>query len=135
MINNMKNKRKSLFKESISKSAMIHRSLMLLICFYVLSNLYGQEYRAITEKELRSKIEGFWLGQLVGNYMGFPFEFVFSDEPSPIFIDRYYNATDSVSLKMNHTDRRGNVNIFADALGGAWSDDDTDIEFVTLHAA
>ena len=35
---------------------------------------------------------------------------------------------------MNHADRRGNVNIFADALGGAWSDDDSDIEFVTLHA-
>ncbi|MGI9546608.1 MAG: ADP-ribosylglycohydrolase family protein [Flavobacteriaceae bacterium] len=94
----------------------------------------SQEYRTISKEELRSKIEGFWLGQLVGNYMGFPFEFVFSDEPSPVFIDRYYNVTDSAGIKMNHTDRRGNVNIFADALGGAWSDDDTDIEFVTLHA-
>ena len=66
--------------------------------------------------------------------MGFPFEFVYSEEPAPVFIDRYYNVTDSAGIKMNHTDRRGNVNIFADALGGAWSDDDSDIEFVTLHA-
>jgi hypothetical protein len=66
--------------------------------------------------------------------MGFPFEFVFSEDPAPVFIDKYYNVTDSAGLKMNHTDRRGNVNIFADALGGAWSDDDSDIEFVTLHA-
>ena len=94
----------------------------------------AQQYKTISKKELRNKIEGFWLGQLVGNYMGFPFEFVFSEDPSPVFIDRYYNVTDSAGIKINHTDRRGNVNIFADALGGAWSDDDTDIEFVTLHA-
>lgn len=94
----------------------------------------AQDYFQISRNDLKSKIEGFWLGQLVGNYMGFPFEFVFSEDPSPVFIDRYYNVTDSAGIKMNHTDRRGNVNLFADALGGAWSDDDTDIEFVTLHA-
>ena len=108
-------------------------SITLLILFFVVP-LYSQEYYTISQQELREKIEGFWLGQLVGNYMGFPFEFVFSEEPSPVFIDRYYNVTDSSGIKMNHTDRRGNVNLFADALGGAWSDDDTDIEFVTLHA-
>ena len=96
--------------------------------------LSAQEYREISRDELKDKIEGYWLGQLVGNYMGFPFEFVFNETPAPIFIDRYYNATDSLDIPMNRTDRRGNVNIFADALGGAWSDDDTDIEFVTLHA-
>ena len=104
--------------------------LFILLCY----PLCAQDYREISKEKLRDKIEGFWLGQLVGNYMGFPFEFVFSEEPAPIFIDRYYNVTDSVDIKMNRTDRRGNVNIFADALGGAWSDDDTDIEFVTLHA-
>ena len=105
----------------------------VFIAFGALS-LSAQEYHSISKKELRSKIEGYWLGQLVGNYMGFPFEFVYSEEPAPVFIDRYYNVTDSAGIKMNHADRRGNVNIFADALGGAWSDDDSDIEFVTLHA-
>ncbi|NAS14259.1 ADP-ribosylglycohydrolase family protein [Poritiphilus flavus] len=98
------------------------------------NSLSAQEFQTISKEELRSKIEGYWLGQLVGNYMGFPFEFVFSEDPAPVFIDKYYNVTDSTGIKMNHTDRRGNVNIFADALGGAWSDDDSDIEFVTLHA-
>lgn len=111
------------------------RSIQIAILGLLMSGaVYAQEYREISREELRSKIEGYWLGQLVGNYMGFPFEFVFNEDPAPVFIDRYYNATDSVQIRMNNTDRRGNVNIFADALGGAWSDDDTDIEFVTLHA-
>ena len=115
---------------------LCRRSIFLCVSLWFIgqADMIGQEYFSISESELRSKIEGFWLGQLVGNYMGFPFEFVFSQNPSPVFIDRYYNVTDSAGIKMNHTDRRGNVNIFADALGGAWSDDDTDIEFVTLHA-
>ena len=108
--------------------------LMIVLLFSSLLSIKAQEFKTITRESLRNKIEGFWLGQLVGNYMGFPFEFVLSEEPSPVFIDRYYNVTDSAGIKINHTDRRGNVNIFADALGGAWSDDDTDIEFVTLHA-
>ena len=112
-----------------------HASILLLVVamMYVIPS-DAQDFRTITEKELRDKIDGFWLGQLVGNYMGFPFEFVFSEDPAPVFIDRYYNVTDSAGIKMNHADRRGNVNLFADALGGAWTDDDTDIEFVTLHA-
>ena len=108
--------------------------LVALVLILLCTSAAAQEFRTITEKDLRLKIEGFWLGQLVGNYMGFPFEFVFSEDPAPVFIDRYYNVTDSAGIKMNHADRRGNVNLFADAMGGAWTDDDTDIEFVTLHA-
>ncbi len=110
------------------------RSCLLFLFGLLPAILLAQELRTLSKKELRSKIEGYWLGQLVGNYMGFPFEFVYSETPAPVFIDRYYNVTDSAGIRMNHTDRRGNVNIFADALGGAWTDDDTDIEFVTLHA-
>ncbi len=117
-----------------TRLAPMRRLFIVIVLFISVFNTFAQEYKTISKKELRNKIEGFWLGQLVGNYMGFPFEFVFSEDPSPVFIDRYYNVTDSAGIKINHTDRRGNVNIFADALGGAWSDDDTDIEFVTLHA-
>ena len=35
---------------------------------------------------------------------------------------------------MRDNDRRGYTNIMAHAMGGAWTDDDTDVEFVTLHA-
>jgi ADP-ribosylglycohydrolase len=115
---------------------LVKTQITFIILLYTLSggNCMAQDLGTISAKDLRSKIEGYWLGQLVGNYMGFPFELLYSDTPIPVFIDRYYNVTDSAGIRMNSTDRRGNVNIFADALGGAWSDDDSDIEFVTLHA-
>ena len=30
--------------------------------------------RVISEEELIDKLSGFWIGQLLGNYIGFPFE-------------------------------------------------------------
>jgi ADP-ribosylglycohydrolase len=106
--------------------------------FLLLANVHGfaQEVKTISEQLLRDKIHAYWLGQLVGNYMGFPFENVYREEPIPILIDRYYTVLDldSLDLIMNRDDRRSHGHIMADAMGGAWSDDDTDIEFVTLHA-
>lgn len=90
--------------------------------------------RTITREGLRDKIAGYWIGQLAGNYLGFPFENVFQDEPCPVFVDRYYDVRDAGKVKLNDQDLRGFTHIFAAAFEGAWSDDDTDIEFVTLHA-
>ncbi|MBR9998675.1 MAG: ADP-ribosylglycohydrolase family protein [Cyclobacteriaceae bacterium] len=96
----------------------------------------AQDFRAIRESELRDKIAGYWIGQLVGNYVGFPFENIYMDKPIPVFIDRYldFHALDSLDLQMNVNDRRAYMPIMANAMNGAWTDDDTDIEFVTLHA-
>ncbi|WPP51389.1 ADP-ribosylglycohydrolase family protein [Catalinimonas niigatensis] len=96
----------------------------------------AQHIEELSEAALRDKIKGYWIGQLVGNYLGFPFENLYTDTPIPILIDQYYDfrALDTIDLKMNHDDRRAYVPIMAGAMGGAWSDDDTDIEFVTLHA-
>jgi hypothetical protein len=93
-------------------------------------------YHTISREELQDKIHAYWLGQLVGNFMGFPFENLYREEPIPILIDRYYTVRDldSLDLLMNSGDRRAHTHIMAGAMGGAWSDDDTDIEFVTLHA-
>ena len=88
----------------------------------------------ISTESFRQKVEGFWLGQLVGNYMGFPFENVYIEEPVPVLVDRYYTVADKGDLRINELDARGHVRTFASAMDGAWSDDDTDIEFVTLHA-
>ena len=90
--------------------------------------------REISEKELLDKISGFWIGQIVGNYMGFPFENNYVDEAIPVFVDRIYTYADDPSLDINREDLRGFIPIFAGAAEGAFSDDDTDIEFVTLHA-
>lgn len=108
--------------------------LLSIILFH--NDSEAQEIKTISEHELRDKIHAYWLGQLVGNYMGFPFENVYKEEAIPILIDRYFtvNDLDSFDLRMNQNDRRSYGHIMADAMGGAWSDDDTDIEFVTLHA-
>jgi ADP-ribosylglycohydrolase len=96
----------------------------------------GNSSKRISETELRDKIHGYWIGQLAGNYVGFPFENLYTDEAIPLLVDRYfdYKDADRFDLKMNLNDRRSFIRIMADAMGGAWSDDDTDIEFVTLHA-
>ena len=92
--------------------------------------------RVISHDELMDKISGFWIGQLLGNYIGFPFENNYVEEPIPVLVDRVYTADydGSPELKINSKDRRGFIPLMAETLGGAFSDDDTDIEFVTLHA-
>jgi ADP-ribosylglycohydrolase len=91
--------------------------------------------RRLSRDELIDKIRGYWHGQLVGNYMGFPFENVYQEEPIPVLVDRYYDGhRDAGSIRGNFSDLRGYPQMFATATDGAWSDDDTDIEFVTLHA-
>lgn len=106
--------------------------ILLLFCF----SGFSETGRRISHEDLKDKIHGYWIGQLAGNYMGFPFENLYVDEPIPILIDRYFDFKDAnrLNLKMNLDDRRSYTRIMADAMGGAWSDDDTDIEFVTLHA-
>ncbi len=97
--------------------------------------VFSQAPREIDETRLRQAIEGYWIGQIVGNYLGFPFENLYTDEPLPVLIERYHDYRDaSSSLRMNLNDRRAYIHIMADAMGGAWSDDDTDVELVTLHA-
>ena len=109
---------------------------LILILIGIPITLFSQEIKKISKQELKDKIHGYWIGQLAGNYMGFPFESVYNEEPIPILIDRYYNFRDldSIEIQMRDNDRRGYTNIMAHAMGGAWTDDDTDVEFVTLHA-
>ncbi len=94
----------------------------------------GATIREISRETLLDKLSGFWIGQLAGNYLGFPFENVYEAEPCPFLVDRYYTWRDDASIRMNRNDLRGFVPILAAAFEGAFSDDDTDIEFVTLHA-
>jgi hypothetical protein len=55
-----------------------------LLCAKAATTVAATEFREISESELRSKIDGWWIGQLVGNFMGLPFEFVYYNEPMPI---------------------------------------------------
>lgn len=104
------------------------------LCITLSLSAMAQDH-TITRTELLDRMQAFWIGQLVGNYMGFPFENVYVDEPVPVLVDRYYTWQDaSDTLRMNHNDHRSFVPILLGAFEGSYSDDDTDIEFVTLHA-
>jgi len=108
--------------------------LILASALVLLSPAALAQERALTRDALIDKISGFWIGQLVGNYLGFPFENVYVDEPIPVLVDRYYTPFNAGSLRINRDDARAYVPYMFTAFDGAYSDDDTDIEFVTLHA-
>lgn len=109
-----------------------------LFCVLLISTIFvtavSAGEREISEEELTDKISAFWVGQLAGNYYGLPFENNYVDEPLPILVDRIYTYADDKSLAINREDWRGHIPIFMDAVEGAFADDDTDIEFVTLMA-
>jgi ADP-ribosylglycohydrolase len=105
----------------------------LLLCLIPMT-VASQSLKKISKGELTDKIAGYWIGQCVGNYMGFPFEGTYLEYPVPVFVDRYYQYDDDTSLAINRNDLRGYCLLVTNWLEGAFSDDDTDIEFVTLHA-
>jgi len=109
---------------------------MLPLCVLLAASQLAAEERVISHAELTDKLSGFWTGQLLGNYIGFPFENKYVDDPVPVLVDRVYTADydGDPDLEINRRDRRGHIPVLASALRGAFSDDDTDIEFVTLHA-
>ena len=121
-------------KVSISLAALI-----LALSF----NIQAEE-KLISKTELRNKIAGYWMGQIVGNYVGFPFESLYNEKtgPMPVRIDRYINCHSDYELlkgewnelKIHCSDRRGFTDIVASSMQGVASDDDTDIEFVYLNA-
>lgn len=117
-------------------SYQITNRFFLIIGVVILLTDQGiaQNQRVISKDELRDKIAGYWIGQCVGNFMGFPFEGTYLEEPVPVLVDRYYQFDDDSFLSINRKDLRGFCAVVINWLEGAFSDDDTDIEFVTLHA-
>jgi ADP-ribosylglycohydrolase len=111
----------------------LHTILSVIVLMSLSVSAAAQE-RTISRADLIDKISGFWIGQLVGNYMGFPFENVYVNEPIPVLVDRYYTPFNGGDLRMNRDDHRAFAPYLFTAFDGAYSDDDTDIEFVTLHA-
>lgn len=71
----------------------------------------------ISKEELKDKIAGAWIGQMVGNIYGLPFENKFVDEP----------AAES-NFPFGYTKNIDKLQKY----DGAFSDDDTDIEYIYL---
>ncbi|NLX22365.1 MAG: ADP-ribosylglycohydrolase family protein [Phycisphaerae bacterium] len=108
--------------------------IVVVVCLF--ATLAFAQQGTITRSELHDKTSGFWIGQLVGNFLGFPFETVYVEEPIPVLMDRYYTPAmaEKHGLRVNSDDHRAYVPYMFTAFDGAYTDDDTDIEFVTLHA-
>ncbi|NNE46307.1 MAG: ADP-ribosylglycohydrolase family protein [Rhodothermales bacterium] len=75
-----------------------------------------QNFRRIPVDEYRDRVLASWLGQIIGNTYGLSYEFKFLDEPGPdAFPYGYGEMLDRVR-----------------EVDGAFSDDDTDIEYMYL---
>ncbi|HBY59673.1 MAG TPA: ADP-ribosylglycohydrolase family protein [Solibacterales bacterium] len=98
----------------------MHRAtlLLLLVAPSILFAAGEPRYRKISVAEYRDKVYASWLGQMVGNIYGLPHENRYIDQPGPDNFPYGYGANLERIRK----------------LGGAFSDDDTDIEYVYLLA-
>lgn len=87
---------------------------VLLLSFFLIGQVAAQK---ISKEELKDKIAGAWIGQIIGNIYGLPFENKFVDEPAAesLFPFGYTKNIDKLQ-KYN----------------GAFSDDDTDVEYIYL---
>jgi hypothetical protein len=97
--------------------------LNLIVCCCLLALLpplsladTGAEPRRITVADYEDRVHAFWLGQIIGNIYGLSYEFSFIDEPGPDDFPYGYGPA---------LERAAEVD-------GAFSDDDTDIEYMYL---
>lgn len=90
---------------------------MALAVLLLLAGSSAARTRQITMEELRDKIAGAWIGQMVGNIYGLPFENKFVAEPGNEADFPYGYSKNLAKLAQ---------------YDGAFSDDDTDIEYLYL---
>ena len=88
--------------------------VLSILAIVLLFSSCSSNYKEISQTELRDKIAGAWLGQMVGNIYGLEYENDFVDEPGegPFTWEKGMR-------KMREVD-------------GAFSDDDTDVEYMYL---
>ena len=89
------------------------RLTLITLCLLALASC-AQKPLEITRTQLKDKIAGAWLGQMVGNIYGLEYENKFVEEPGegPFVFNKAIR-------KMTDVD-------------GAFSDDDTDVEYLYL---
>ncbi|MCF8261879.1 MAG: ADP-ribosylglycohydrolase family protein [Melioribacteraceae bacterium] len=97
--------------------------LLFLVLLVGIINAFGQlktdqelHSKLLSVEEYKSAVYASWLGQIVGNTYGLNYEFRFIDDPGPNEFPYGYDWTLDLLRKYN----------------GAFSDDDTDIEYMYL---
>jgi hypothetical protein len=84
----------------------------------------GTETRTISADDLQDKVYASWLGQMIGNIYGLVHENKYIDEPGPDDFPYGYDYADTwFGGRMTDVMRR---------YDGAFSDDDTDFEYMYL---
>jgi ADP-ribosylglycohydrolase len=93
-------------------------SLIVTTCSIRESQDSGQKnkFRLLSVKQYEDAVYASWIGQIIGNTYGLGYEFKFIDEPGPDMFPYGYSFTLQDLKKHN----------------GAYSDDDTDIEYMYL---
>lgn len=94
------------------------KTALWIVVFLIFPAITFAQLRAakISSDEVRDKMYAFWLGQMVGNIYGLPHENQYIDEPGPNAFP--YGYTDNLERLRK--------------IDGAFSDDDTDIEYIYL---
>ncbi len=103
-------------------------SLISIIFFYVCTScteagetkatILEKEFVKISAKEYQGKVYASWLGQMIGNIYGLPHENIYIDEPRPDSLSEFKYRGRALRQMLN--------------ANGAFSDDDTDIEYMYL---
>jgi len=99
-------------KKSIS-SVFLVLAVLILFPFNAVSQ---GKTKSISLEEMRDKIAGAWVGQMIGNIYGLPHENKYIDAPGPE--NWPYGYTKNLDKLKSY--------------GGAFSDDDTDVEYMYL---
>ena len=90
------------------------RSILFAVALFTLSSGFATKQIALSE--LEDKIAGAWVGQMIGNFYGLPFENKFIENPGPETWPYGYTKNLDKLKK----------------LDGGFSDDDTDFEYLYL---
>ncbi|HOG06345.1 MAG TPA: ADP-ribosylglycohydrolase family protein, partial [Paludibacter sp.] len=94
---------------------MLRKTFFILVLLPLC--LQAQQLKKISKEVMEDKIAGAWLGQLIGNFYGLPFENKFVENPGPDA-----NWPYGYTKNLDRLER----------TGGAFSDDDTDFEYIYL---
>ena len=68
---------------------MFRLNVIALACLLPVLSTLNAEERIISKAELTDRVLGFWNGQLLGNYIGFPFENLYSEDAMPVLVELY----------------------------------------------
>lgn len=102
--------------ESIKMSRRTTVTAVGSLVVFLAAQVHGEEIRRIKLADYHDKVYASWLGQCIGNMYGLAHEFTYCEEPRTEPITGYEESRLKVMREVD----------------GSFSDDDTDIEYVSL---